>query len=275
VSPKQPRLFNDHDSPPQQLELPCPSPGRPGARPGSARRVRRDWTDGAQTISDTEALGYIPGGPGKGLYCVPRKGGLGGKLIRINGLDASATVVADLGLNGVQGMVARYNSGKWELIVGHEPAGNTRRELYSVDPVTGAATFMFLLEWEDPDGLAIDANGTLYMTDDNDLYTVDWSDGTITDIGGISGYSRTEALEFAFGTASPEVSIGGVPSSWTANGALFGFDDGDEALFIIDPATGDTIEYGPCSFVTVDCEGLVFTTKWKDGYGQITVDCHD
>lgn len=107
------------------------------------------------------------------------------------------------------------------------------------------------------------------------LCTVDWSDGSLTKVGGL-GYGKPEALEFGYGFAGGPVDLTsvGVPAAWTANGALWGFDDADDELFVADPATGDTIAI-PCSFSTVDCEGLVFTTKYGDGYGQITVLCHD
>ena len=48
-----------------------------------------------------------------------------------------------------------------------------------------------------------------------------------------------------------------------------------DELFVLDPATGSTISYGPCAFSTVDCEGLVFMTEWSDGYGHITVNGRD
>ncbi len=93
---------------------------------------------------------------------------------------------------------------------------------------------------------------------------------------GSLGYSRVEALEFGYGFYGDPVDLTseGVPAAWTANGALFGFDDSDDELFVADPATGNSIGIH-CAFATVDCEGLVFTSKYVDGFGQVTAMAHD
>ena len=80
-----------------------------------------------------------------------------------------------------------------------------------------------------------------------------------------------ESLEYAFGDNAPQIDIPGIPSSWTADGALIGFDDSGDSVMIIDPATGNTRAY-PCSFATVDCEGLVVLTKLTDPYGRVVAE---
>ena len=96
--------------------------------------------------------------------------------------------------------------------------------------------------------------------------------GDLTPVGGL-GYGKPEALEFGYGFAGDPIDLTsvGVPAAWTANGALMGFDDTGNSVRIIDPATGNTQEY-PCSFATVDCEGLVVLTKLTDPYGRVVAD---
>ena len=59
-----------------------------------------------------------------------------------------------------------------------------------------------------------------------------------------------------------------MPDSWTEDGVLFGFSDNYDALLIIDASTGHSVKWN-CSFATIDCEGLVFTTHQRDLWGTI------
>ena len=75
------------------------------------------------------------------------------------------------------------------------------------------------------------------------------------------------------GLELPAERAGHRSAAWLTDAAngharVFGFDDDDNALMLMDPATGSSVEYS-CSFSTVDCEGLIFTTKNKDPYGRI------
>ena len=74
--------------------------------------------------------------------------------------------------------------------------------------------------------------GTVYGNTDDRLYTLDLAAGTASFVGN-TGTTKMESLEFAFGDNAPRIDINGIPSSWTADGALIGFDDtGDSVIGI-------------------------------------------
>ena len=52
------------------------------------------------------------------------------------------------------------------------------------------------------------------------------------------------------------------------SGVLFGFADDEDALLIINAQNGQSVQW-ECSFQTIDCEGLVFTTQTSDPWGPI------
>ena len=226
-------------------------------------------TDDGRTVEKCEALTFIPTGPDKGMYAIPALGSLAGLLLRINPLGAIAEVVADTGLLNVTGMVARYDSsaGGWKIIVG------TTTKLLTMDPGTGSYVNLMntLATYE---CLALTLDDKLLVFADDNLWEVDWTTGTETYIGKPDGYKKIEAMEFCFGDYAPEINIPGVTPAWTADGALMGFDDRENALVIINPATAEVIPI-PCSFAAVDCEGVIIVTQRRDLYGTVVTDPHD
>ena len=220
---------------------------------------------GAQT-QDCESLTWIPSGPGRGMYTSPRRGAMEGDLIRIDPMTGWVTVIASLGAwKDINAMVA-YRVGPDWYIFAHD---FNDEEFVWINPVDGSISLAFSIPGIEFEGLALGPDGTMYASTDTALYTIDMSTGTETFIGN-SPVNKMEALEYAFGDGAPRIDIPGVPASWTADGALIGFDDGGE-LMIIDPATGNATEYIG-SFSTLDCEGLVFLTKATDPYGVVMVD---
>ncbi len=59
---------------------------------------------------------------------------------------------------------------------------------------------------------------------------------------------------------TPAIDIPGVDSSWTQDGVLFSFSDASDALLVVNPGTGQAVEY-VSSFKTIDCEGLRSATR--------------
>jgi hypothetical protein len=158
------------------------------------------------------------------------------------------------------GMVTMKIAGKWQILAWDY----NDRELIYIDPETKTITFGFA----DPtelEGLAAGPDGQVYGNTDEALYAIDLAAGTVTLIGDC-GTGKMESLEFCFGDgAPPEVNAAGIPAAWTLNGVLMGFDDSGDELMIIDPATGNAMPY-PCSFSTVDCEGIVTLTELQDPF---------
>jgi hypothetical protein len=202
-------------------------------------------TAGGETVENTEALTWVPSGPAKGMYCVPRDGSLSGTLLRINPLDATAEVVATCAFDDLTAMACMRVGPDWVIMAWDY---NDDR-IVAIDPVTGAAAggFSIAREFE---GFAIGPDGTFYANTDTELFTLDLVAGTATSVGPTST-DKMESLEFAFGDYDPQIDVAGVPAAWTANGALLGFDDGTDAVMVIDPASGATVSF-PCSFATVD-----------------------
>ena len=220
-------------------------------------------TDDGRTIDKAEALTFIPSGPDKGMYAIPQLGALARQLIRINPIGPTAEVVADTGLDLVKGMVARFNpgTGRWEILVG------TATKLHVMNPGTGS--YVELMNASDSyECLALTLDDRLLVFASDKLWEVDWSTGTETLIGTPDGYKKIEAMEFGFGDNAPEITVAGVTPSWTADGVLLGFDDRENALVVINPATADVVPI-PCSFAAVDCEGVVILTQLTDPYGTV------
>jgi hypothetical protein len=242
--------------------------------------------ENGNVVEDVESLTYIPDGPNRGFY-----GGANyyeskpSRIVKINPMDASAvTLPAEVGYEKVEGLVPLQNplTGEWKLLAStqHSDPGDGERTLLWIDPTTGAGTLIANTD-ENYDGLTLAPDGTLFgVTRDGELYTitVDPIAGTATEtpIGDLSGFDAPEALEWAYGDNADEIDCTGlVPNpSWTANGILFSFSDDSDALLIVHPVTGEAVEY-VCSFQTIDCEGLVFTTAARDPYGKIVVEACD
>jgi hypothetical protein len=156
-------------------------------------------------------------------------------------------------------------TGKWTLIVADRDSDHV---LFAVDPQTGN-TLHLMDTQDDYEGLTLTPGGLLLATTVDELWEIDPAAGTEKKLGDLD-YSKVEALEYAFGDGAPTIDAmaAGAPAAWTADGVLFGFDDDDNALMLMDPATGQAVDYN-CAFATVDCEGLIFTTKSQDPYGRI------
>jgi len=189
--------------------------------------------------------------------------------VRINPLDASAERIADTGVDDVIGMVTVFDpvSGAWRIL-----ASTRDQDLYAIDPATGARALVRSLD-EEYEGLALRPDGMLLGNTTDELFLIDPATGNETKLGGLP-FDKVEALEYAWGDFALTVEIPGVDPLWTKDGALFGFDDDSDTLMVLNPATGQAKGI-PCTFATVDCEGLVFTTKLKDLYGAVVVDACD
>ncbi len=235
--------------------------------------VVRDRND--QPATDIEGLALIPHGPHKGLYGTANYyGDRRTRLVKISGLDArTQEYAASVGFDKVEGLVAARNPDtlQWSLLgVSKDPDTS----LIEIDPATGVGT-LIMETVNRYHGLAIDPGGTLYgvTTEPAELWKIDPRDQDETSIGELGGYTKLEALEYAFGDGEPRIKIplvghDVVPDSWTASGVLFGFAGDEEALLIINANNGHIVQW-ECSFQTIDCEGLVFTTNSADPYGPI------
>ncbi len=241
--------------------------------------VLKDQND--NVVTDVEGLAMIPNGPHKGLYGTanyyltqPTR------LVRINALDASAWVYpTEVGFEKVEGLVAVRDpvTYEWSLLGAYK---NPDPGLISIDPLTGSGT-LIMETAQRYHGLALDPDGLLYgaTRDPSRLWTIDRATGDEDLVGSMSGYTKCEALEMGLGDNEPRIKVPGdgpsvVPDSWTQGGIMFGFDDDADALLIIDPASGNAVQW-PCSFQTIDCEGLVFTTRTRDPFGPIVASAGD
>ncbi len=239
-------------------------------------------TDSNQdAITDIEGLALIPHGPHKGLYGTANFSlASPSRLVRINPLDATATVCPqDVGFDKVEGLVAAQDPAtfEWSLL---GAARQPQTSLITIDPVTGAGTLV--METANRyQGLALAPDGTLYgaVKDPAELWTIDLDSTTESLEGTIDGYTTVEALEYAFGDGEERIKVpltgeNVVPDSWTMAGILFGFADDEDALLIINADNGNAVEWD-CSFRTIDCEGLVFTTDLRDPFGPIVASACD
>ena len=250
-------------------------------------------------LKDLEAMAHIPQGPHRGFYGMTNfKDKKPTKMVKIDPLDASAWLYpAPVGFWKVCGLIAYQDpgTGDWSLIGSTKNTNKAdgQAKLISVNPANGKGDEIMPLSVFYT-GLALDANGTLYGVDrgpgslpgqvppglESDLYIIDpppapWPGlGTETHIAPLP-WSKVEALEFAFGEFALPIDLSTVAGvdpadpTWSQNGVLLGFTDAFDMLMIINPVTGVAVPY-PGSFVTLDCEGLVFCTVRTDPlYGAL------
>jgi hypothetical protein len=238
-------------------------------------------------VTDCEALTCIPAGPHEGLYAGANfYEATPSRLVKVNGIDPgnSYKYPVNVGFNKIEGMTAVQDWGGipgWSIlaVTKHHNPGDGDHCLLRIDPATGIGTLIMPTN-ERYDGLALSPPGTPAGTiygwaRDDGVWIINPVAGTETRLPGNAPFDRVDTLEWAWGDSLPAIDCTPVaPAAWTANGVLFGFDDDSNALLILDPATGNAVTY-PCSFTTVDCEGLAFTTQLRDPYGEIVVDAHD
>lgn len=239
---------------------------------------------------DQEWLAWIPGGPFAGAYTSCNKDGPGPykkRLINMSLFDATGQVNAfhmDAYIRGSVAFEDPVGSGNWKIYGARSQGVNG--SIVIIDPATGG--FTHLADVDDiMEGLALDASGRLFGvsidegTSDSWLWEISRTPGVGTPWPHkvIAGADRMESLEFAFGDKVPAFS--GMPAGtagWApgafANGTLMGFADDLNALYIINPLTGegvplDAIEGKPITVPWEDVEGLVFLTKLRDPMSAI------
>ena len=233
-------------------------------------------------IDHPECLTYVPSGPNKGFYSSPtgkdETGGPRHVLAKIDGMTGDAFMYSNVfTYKGLRGMTTVPDgSGGWIILA--VAANNKDAKLVALDPVTGAQA---LVSDIDDDigkfqGLATHPTDPdkLYIMTDSKLAELDIASGQVNEMVDHSAWARTEALELMMGENGAAIVIPGVDPDWTQQGALFGFSDTLNMMLVYHPGGSDFAEY-TCSFVTVDCEGLVFMTRNQDPYGKITVEAHD
>ncbi len=224
-------------------------------------------------VDDLECLTFVPHGPEKGFYAVRNyHEAAPPRLVKINGFDATATVSGNsFSVGMVAGLVAYQETpGNW-VILGMTKNPHT---LMRIDPATGTGTTIHnLVNWYS--GLAIDPAGLLYgVRKYSDVLTsIDLGTGVET-ILGTHPSSELEALEWVSGDSLQLIVAPGIPSAWTLQGMLIAFSDANNELLMMNPSTGDARSF-PCSFNTIDCEGLVVTTRMRDPYGILIENPHD
>ncbi len=236
--------------------------------------------ENGNVVEDLEALTFIPNGPYAGFYAGSNYYETKpSRIIRINPLDATAvTLPSNVGFEKVEGLLAVRDpvTGAWRLMGSTQRSG---RALIWIDPATGAGSLIKLCA-NNYDGLAMTPAGVLYgvtRTSPSRLYSIDYTTmGPDTLIGNLTGYSDAESLEWVYGDTAAKIDCTGIvpDPSWTAGGILFSFVEPQDALLILNPATGAAVKY-PCAMQGTDVEGLVFTTLNRDPYGKILVDPHD
>lgn len=257
-------------------------------------RIGQVIDESGDVVEDMECLAFIPSGPFKGFYGASNfYEAQPAQVVRIDAMDASATWLPQtVGFGKIDGMITVQNpvTGDWVLLASTRYSVEVDNDedypsddgpcLISIDLVTGRGTPVSI-GIEHYRGLAISPDGDLYgLSKDGDLWTCRPNPADVQDQQedkiGASGYDKIEALEWAYGDHMDRIdgSMFGVPDAWTANGALFGFDDDTDSLLIFNPATGDSQKI-PCAFQTIDCEGMVFTTQFRDAFGAIVVDACD
>ncbi len=242
-------------------------------------RIGKVTDENDNVVEDVESLCYIPSGPYKGFY-----GGANfyeetpSRLVKINAMDARGVMLPQaVGFAKIEGMVAVLDggTGEWFILATTQGEyyddGDTEGDpcLIRINPATGRGTKIRETA-ENFEGLAMGLDGTVLGTYEDELYEIDLASGNDNRTSSGHDLGKTEALEWAFGDAGAlGINTDGLcPGSWTTNGILFGFSDDEDALLIMDPDSGDAVKY-PCSFATVDCEGLVFTTRIRDAFGEV------
>ncbi|MHC4786953.1 MAG: hypothetical protein ACYTE6_13450 [Planctomycetota bacterium] len=232
-------------------------------------------------VTDVESLAMIPHGPDKGLYGTANYyEARPSKLVRINALDATAWVYPlDIGFDKVEGLVAVQDqvTYEWNLLAAHRRPDTG---LITIDSTTGVGAEVMPTA-ERYQGLAMAPDGTLYGSskDPAALWKIDLATGDEDRVGDIGSYRKCEALEHAFGDTEPRIKVpleaqDVVPDSWTQEGILFGFADDEDEFIIINSQTGHAVQW-VCSFRTIDCEGMVFTTQYRDPFGPILASAGD
>lgn len=228
-------------------------------------------------VPDIESLAMIPNGPHKGLYATANYYGiLPARLVKIGVLDATARPAqAVIGFQNVEGLVAREDpvTSQWRLIGSAGSAG-----LISIDPETGAGSLL-LATTNRYRGLTLAPDGTFYGVTSNTLWTIDLDTGVQTEISVMGVEARYEAMEHAFGDASPRIKVPSsgatvVPDAWTMGGILFGYDVEQSMLVIMNPANGTVVPW-PTSLGPLHIEGLAFTTTARDILASIVAGAVD
>jgi hypothetical protein len=249
--------------------------------------------ENGNVVEDVECLAQIPSGPYKGFYGASNfYEARPSRIIKINGLDASGQwLPQSSGFGKVDGMATVQDpvTGDWILLAStrysvevdgdEDYPGDDGPCLIAIDLATGRGTPVSI-GIEHYRGLAISPDGELYgLEKDGGLWTCRPNPSDIQDQQedkiGESGYGKIEALEWAYGDLGARIYTSPhAPDSWSENGVLFGFDDDTDSLLIFNPSTGESRKV-EASFQTIDCEGLVFTTQFRDAYGEIVVDACD
>ena len=217
----------------------------------------------------------------------------GSKLVKFDTFSAAVEVYpVATGFSKVMGMVAAIDpeSGEWILYATQAGGGgdddddddddddgddddddddddeSTTASLIAINPETGIGEMVMSLGMKF-EGLARGSDGTLRAAHDAELWAIDPEAGTVTMIGD-HGYGDVEALEYAIGDADPQIDIPGAPASWTAEGVLFAFSEDADTMLIINPATGEAVQY-KCPVSETDFKGIVFLTQLSDPFGPV------
>jgi hypothetical protein len=235
------------------------------------------------TPVDLEAMCYIPFGPDKGFYASSNMDDPGDPsvLYKIDPLTGACYRYDNsIGYAYVVGMVAVQTApGDWNIVATHGWGGDTA--LIRIDPANGVGTEIMALS-DSYEGLAMSRDGTLYgiarNSANSQLFIIDPSSGSETNVGSAMGHGVIECLEFAFGEVVDAIDTDGlVPPSWTSNGVLMAFSDDENRFLIINPLNGDTVTYAPpfLDGTTTDVEGIVLFTLRQDPYSAVLADSFD
>ena len=235
-------------------------------------------------LDHPEGMTYYPVGPDKGFYCAPMgKDGTGGPTHRLTKIDAMTgrafVYSTPLTYKGLRGMTTAYDpiADQWTMYAIAQNNGTPK--IVKINPATGVDTLVMDLptpsgpyQWE---GLSLHPSPNMfYGITGSRLYEINRLTSVVTLKGDHNVWARTEALEIVFGDDSNAIAVPGVPPGWTNDGALFCFSDGKDQMMVYHPQSGNWELY-PCSFRTIDCEGLVFFTKQRDPYRAILADVFD
>lgn len=191
-------------------------------------------------------------------------------------IDAGTSVIADIGGENfnIDSLALSCDGTLYGIAIGSRP--DTRGvptvangimddedALVTIDKATGAVTPVGDIGQVDGRyGLAFAPDGTLYLSRNDELYTVSTTTGATTTVGNFTDpASDMRSLAVA------------------ADGTLYGYDDESGRLFTIDPATAATTEVGASGYSMGDVLGLDFDsagTLWAiaqtDGTGVATFD---